>query len=95
MEWMGESRKGGMILIVLGLILYVLGLVLLIDRLLLFLGNICFIIGIGYFSGPLTLMTFFMRPTKIKGSIAFFIGLFLLIAGWGMLATILQLYGMF
>ena len=95
MEWMGESRKGGMILIVLGLILYVLGLVLLIDRLLLFLGNICFIIGIGYFSGPLTLMTFFMRPTKIKGSIAFFIGLFLLIAGWGLLATILQLYGMF
>ena len=95
MEWMGESRKGGMILIVLGLILYVLGLLLLIDRLLLFLGNVCFLIGIGYFSGPLTLMTFFMRPTKVKGSIAFFVGLFLLIAGWGLLATILQLYGMF
>jgi hypothetical protein len=87
MDWMGERRNAGMALVALGLALYFLGLILLIDRLLLFLGNIALLVGIGYFSGPLTLMTFFLRPTKIKGSICFFIGLFLLIAGWGLLAT--------
>lgn len=84
-----------MLLVGIGASLYFLGLIMFIDRLFMFLGNIALLAGVGYFSGPLTLMTFFLRPAKIKGSICFFIGLFLLIAGWGLLATILQLYGMF
>jgi hypothetical protein len=89
MDWMGERRNAGMALVVLGIVLYLLGLILLLDRLLLFLGNLAFLSGIAYFSGPWTLVTFFLRPTKITGSICFFIGLFLLIAGWGLLATAL------
>jgi hypothetical protein len=89
MEWMGENRKAGMGLVFLGLILYFLGLVLMLDRLLLFLGNIAFLAGIGYITGPMTMITFFLTPSKIKGSICFFVGLFLLIAGWGLLATCL------
>ena len=94
--YIGKDRKSvGVGMLALGATFYLLGLVMFCDRLFLFLGNLGFLVGTGYLVGPFTLVTFFIRPSKLKGTALFFIGLFLLIVGWSILATLLQTYGLF
>jgi len=94
--YIGKDRKNvGVGLLALGATFYLLGLLMFCDRLFLFLGNLGFLVGTGYLVGPFTLFTFFIRPSKLKGSALFFIGLFLLLVGWSILSAILQTYGLF
>mmetsp|Transcript_26715 Transcript_26715/g.48125 ORF Transcript_26715/g.48125 Transcript_26715/m.48125 type:complete len:127 (-) Transcript_26715:3824-4204(-) len=90
-----DKKKVGVGLMLLGISLYVLGLVFLIDRFFLVLGNLSFLAGMSSFVGSFQMVTFFFRPSNLKGSLCYFSGLFLLLVGWGVLGTALQVSGLF
>lgn len=92
---MVEKGTAGRILLAAGGLLYVLGLILGLDRLCLIVGNLCFLAGTGYVAGAYALFAFFLKPTKVKGTACYFLGFFLLLVGWVLLATGLQLYGVY
>lgn len=92
---MVEKSSLGTLLLAAGGVLYLLGLILMLDRLCLVLGNFCFLVGTAYVTGTYALIAFFLKPSKLKGTACYFIGLFLLLVGWVTLATGLQLYGVF
>lgn len=90
MEYVGNDQKRvGVALILGGLVSFLVGLILLCDRLMLLIGNVAFLIGLSYLVGTFTMITFFMRPTKIQGSICYFIGFFFLIVNWPVFGTLL------
>jgi hypothetical protein len=90
-----DKKKVGVGLMLLGISLYGLGLVFLVDRLFLVLGNVSFLCGMSSVVGSFQMVTFFFRPSNLKGSLCYFSGLFLLLAGWGLLGTALQISGLF
>mmetsp|Transcript_4791 Transcript_4791/g.7216 ORF Transcript_4791/g.7216 Transcript_4791/m.7216 type:complete len:141 (-) Transcript_4791:808-1230(-) len=94
--YLSNSQKStGSIVTIVGLCLYLLGVLMLFDRLLILLGNILFLIGTGYIVGTFALVTFFVRPTKMKGSLCYFSGLFLILVNWAVLGSAVQLVGLF
>ena len=96
MEYIGNDQKRvGTALIIGGLVCFTMGILLLCDRLLLLIGHICFLAGVSYLVGTFTMITFFMRPSKVQGSVCYFIGMFFLLVNWPILGTFLQLAGLF
>lgn len=95
MHLSSSKKSGGSILTLAGLMCYILGILLFFDRFLLVLGNIFFTGGTCYIAGSSTLLTFFFRPTKLKGSACYFIGMFLILCNWTILGTSIQLCGIF
>ncbi|CAG9315889.1 unnamed protein product [Blepharisma stoltei] len=90
-----SNKSIGSPITVLGLILYLIGVFLWFDRLFLLIGNTLFLIGTGYLTGISGLIFFFMKPSKLKGTICYFIGFFLILVGWSTVGGILQLYGIY
>jgi hypothetical protein len=89
-----DKKKVGIGMMLLGVSLYILGLAFLVDRLLLILGNFSFLLGMSSFVGSFQMLTFFVRPSNLKGSLCYFSGLFLLLVGWSLLASGLQIAGL-
>jgi hypothetical protein len=89
-----DKKKVGIGMMLLGFSLYVLGLVMMVDRLFLILGNLSFLFGMSSFVGSFQMLAFFVRPSNLKGSLCYFSGLFLLLVGWGLLASGLQIAGL-
>lgn len=71
------------------------GVILFFDRAMLAMGNILFLIGLTILIGPQKTLAFFARKHKLKGSIAFFFGLFLIMMRWALVGFLVELYGIF
>ncbi|CZR63897.1 probable protein GOT1 [Phialocephala subalpina] len=59
------------------------------------MGNILFLIGLTIIIGPQKTLAFFARRQKLKGTAAFFLGLFLILMRWALVGFIVELYGIF
>lgn len=77
----------------LGFVLLLLGILLLFDTALLVLGNILFLSGITLLIGPANTFLFFTRRQKLRGSIVFFTGIFLVLIKWAKIGICLEIFG--
>ena len=93
--YLGLKRSSASLIMLFGIGLYIFGLILMCDRFLLLVGNIIFLCGAGSSAGCLTLTMFFIKPSKLKGSISYFIGFFLLLMNWALIGGLIQLIGIF
>lgn len=70
-----------------------LGVITFFDSGLLAFGNILFVIGIILIIGPQRTVTFFTRPTKIRGTVCFGIGIALILMKWSFLGFLIESFG--
>ncbi|PBP28509.1 Got1-like family protein [Diplocarpon rosae] len=59
------------------------------------MGNILFLLGLTIIIGPQKTALFFARRQKLKGTVAFFMGLFLILMRWALVGFFVELYGIF
>jgi len=90
---LSDNTKIGTGLLFLGCIFLVLGMLFFFDSALLALGDILFLSGLTMTIGVSRTIRFFSRKERIRGIIAFFSGIFLVMSRWGLTGMILQLYG--
>jgi hypothetical protein len=57
--------------------------------------KILFLIGLTIIIGPQKTALFFARRQKLKGTAAFFAGLFLILMRWALIGFMVELYGIF
>lgn len=57
--------------------------------------KILFLIGLTIIIGPQKTLAFFARKQKLKGTAAFFLGLFLILMRWALVGFMVELYGIF
>src|ERR1700722_14769732 len=77
MGWLSDTQKIGLGLSASGLLFMSLGCLLLFNPRLLALGNLLFLVGLPLTIGLVRTRTFFWRRRKWKGSLAFFVGVLL------------------
>lgn len=95
---LSDLQKIGLGLVGFGSCFLVLGMFLFLDRVLLGLGNILFLAGLCLLIGMGRTMAFFWQPgnpVKMKGTAAFFGGIFIVLFGWPMIGMIVEFYGFF
>ena len=83
-----DSNKIGIMLVIAGIVLYMMGLMFFFDRSLLLLGNILFLSGITTLVGVVGAMSFFTKRGKLRGSLFFFFGFFVLVMGFSILGSL-------
>ncbi|KAG5880119.1 hypothetical protein JTB14_027056 [Gonioctena quinquepunctata] len=88
-----DSQKIGVGLSAFGIFFIFLGVILLFDRSLLALGNILFIAGLAAVIGRERTFRFFFQRHKVKGSLAFFGGIALVLLRWPLVGMIVETYG--
>jgi hypothetical protein len=93
--YLGLKKSYVPIMMLAGIGMYVFGLMLLGDRFFLLVGSILFLTGASYSAGFFTLMMFFVKPSKIKGSFFYFFGLLLILIRFGFIGGCIQLIGIF
>lgn len=93
--YLAVKKSYASIFMLIGIGVYLFGVVIGFDRWCLLLGSTLFLVGAAYSAGGLTLGLFFIKPTKIKGSVCFFFGYFLLVLGWGMIGGLVQVAGIY
>ncbi len=71
-----------------------LGIVFFFDSALLAIGDILFLVGLTMTIGISRTLRFFSRKERLRGIVAFFGGIFLVMCRWGMIGMICQLYGL-
>ncbi|ODV78735.1 Golgi transport [Suhomyces tanzawaensis NRRL Y-17324] len=93
MIWLSERQKFGVGFTAGGLAFFVLGIMTFFDSGFLALGNILFIIGLILIIGPQRTVTFFTRPTKIRGTLCFGLGIALILMKRSFIGFILESMG--
>ena len=93
--YLGLKKSSVSIVMLIGIGMYIFGVVLMGDRFLLLLGNALFLGGASYSAGCPTLTLFFVKPSKIKGSLCYFLGMFLILVNWALLGGVLQMIGIY
>jgi len=88
-----DSQKIGVALVAFGVSFLFLGVVLLFDKGLLAIGNILFLCGLAFVIGLERTFRFFFQRHKIKGSVAFFGGILIVLFGWPLIGMIVEIYG--
>lgn len=88
-----DSQKLGTGLLLLGCVFLFLGVVLLFDRGLLALGNILFLAGFAFLSGPRSMFGFFFRVEVWRGSLCFLGGVTMVLFGWVITGMCLEVWG--
>ncbi|KAI8799953.1 vesicle transport protein [Cladochytrium replicatum] len=92
--WLSDGQKIGVGLTAFGVFFMLLGVFLLFDGGLLAIGNILFLSGVTLVIGPQKTVTFFFkRPQKLRGTIAFFFGIFLVFIKWPIIGIIIEMFG--
>lgn len=89
-----DNTKIGTGLMVLGIAFLFLGCVFLFDSAMLALGDIMFLVGLTLTIGVSRTVRFFSRPDRIRGIVAFFGGVFLVMVRWPIFGMMAQLYGL-
>ncbi|XP_013108022.1 vesicle transport protein GOT1B isoform X1 [Stomoxys calcitrans] len=90
-----DVQKIGIGLSGMGIAFLFLGVLFLFDKGLLAIGNILFLSGLGCVIGLERTFRFFFQRHKIKGSIAFFGGIFVVLMGFPIIGMIIESYGFF
>mmetsp|Transcript_10653 Transcript_10653/g.16517 ORF Transcript_10653/g.16517 Transcript_10653/m.16517 type:complete len:143 (-) Transcript_10653:151-579(-) len=90
---MDDNKKIGTGLLVLGVIFLFFGVILFFDSGLLAIGDVLFLSGIAMTIGVSYTVKFFARPDRLRGTIVFFLGIFLVFIGWAKIGMILQVFG--
>lgn len=90
---LSELKKVGIGLVGCGILFTFLGVVLFFDKGLLALGNIFCLSGVAFLLGWRSMWRLFTSKTNYKGTIPFFVGLFLIFVRWPIIGIIIQLYG--
>lgn len=90
---MNDNTKIGTGLLFLGCVFLMLGIVFFFDSALLALGDLLFLMGLTMTIGVSRTITFFSRKDRLRGILAFFGGIILIMCRWGLFGMILQLYG--
>jgi len=88
-----DNTKIGTGLLLLGVVFLFLGVLFFFDSALLALGDLLFLLGLTLTIGFSRTVRFFSRRDRIRGIIAFFGGIGLVMVRWPILGMILQLYG--
>merc|ERR1711997_779326 len=90
-----DFQKIGVGLAGFGVAFLFLGMLLLFDKGLLAVGNILFLSGLAFVIGLERTFRFFFQYHKIKGSTAFFGGIFVVLFGYPLVGMIIEAYGFF
>lgn len=91
---MSDNRKIGVGLTGFGALFLLLGVMFLFDHALLALGNILFLAGIILLIGAnRTVKFFFGRQDKLRGTICFLGGIFIVLIGWPMIGMLIEAFG--
>ncbi|KAE9370663.1 Got1 family protein [Stipitochalara longipes BDJ] len=93
--WLSDSQKIGVAFCSGGGFFLIGGVIMFFDRAMLAMGNILFLIGLTIIIGPQKTALFFARRQKLKGTAAFFAGLFLILMRWALIGFLVELYGIF
>lgn len=72
-----------------------LGVIFFFDKGLLAMGNILFVAGVAMTIGTQATIRFFIRPKNYKGSAAFLAGFLLVVWGWAVVGSVVEMYGFF
>jgi len=88
-----QSTEIGVGLAGFGVAFLFLGMLLLFDKGLLAVGNILFLSGLAFVIGLERTFRFFFQYHKIKGSTAFFGGIFVVLFGYPLIGMIIEAYG--
>lgn len=88
-----DNTKIGTGLLFLGCIFLFLGMIFLFDSTLIALGDVLFLSGLTMTIGVSRTVRFFTRKERVRGIIAFFGGICLVMFRWGLTGMICQLYG--
>ncbi|KAH3767334.1 vesicle transporter GOT1B [Pelomyxa schiedti] len=88
-----DIQKIGVLLTSVGCFFTFLGVILFLDRGLLAIGNVLFLSGVIMVIGPRKTLRFFAQPRKRRGSICFFLGMFLVLMGWVFTGILIEAFG--
>merc|ERR1712045_444014 len=88
-----DFQKIGVGLAGFGVTFLFLGVIFLFDKGLLAVGNILFLSGLAFVIGLERTFRFFFQYHKIKGSTAFFGGIFVVLFGYPLIGMIIEAYG--
>lgn len=88
-----DFQKIGIGLTGFGVCFLFLGVLFIFDKGLLALGNILFISGLAFVIGLERTFRFFFQRHKLRGSTAFFGGIFIVLFGWPLVGMIIEMYG--
>ncbi|GMM36128.1 Got1 protein [Saccharomycopsis crataegensis] len=93
MLWLSEQQKFGAFFTAAGVVLFTLGVMFFFDSGLLAMGNVSFLIGVTLLIGPQKALGYFMRPTKIRGTICFAIGIFMIFMKHAFIGFAIECFG--
>ncbi|CUF39495.1 membrane-associated protein, putative [Bodo saltans] len=88
-----DGTKIGVALTGLGIFFSGLGIVFFLDSALLTMGNLLFVAGVALVMGPARCKSFFLDRRRMRASICFFLGIFLVMLGWCFIGLIIQGFG--
>ncbi|KTW31205.1 uncharacterized protein T551_01278 [Pneumocystis jirovecii RU7] len=91
--WLTDNQKIGVVLTAFGIGFIILGIITLFDANLLAIGNLLFISGLILIIGLIKTLVFFSRKQKLRGSICFFFGMFLVFFKKPFLGFIIEIFG--
>jgi Got1/Sft2-like family len=89
-----DNTKIGTGLLFLGCVFLILGCLFLFDSAMLALGDILFLVGLTLTIGVSRTIRFFSRPDRMRGIVAFFGGVLLVMIRWPILGMMAQVYGL-
>ncbi|KAK6199290.1 Got1/Sft2-like family-domain-containing protein [Scheffersomyces amazonensis] len=93
MIWLSERQKFGVGFTAGGFIFFLFGIMTFFDSGLLALGNILFLVGLVLIIGPQRTVTFFTRPTKLRGTLCFALGILLILMKHAFIGFVLESFG--
>eukprot|EP00475_Leptophrys_vorax_P029487 TRINITY_DN4336_c0_g1_i1.p2 TRINITY_DN4336_c0_g1~~TRINITY_DN4336_c0_g1_i1.p2 ORF type:complete len:147 (-),score=37.72 TRINITY_DN4336_c0_g1_i1:28-468(-) len=91
--YINDNRQIGIGLTLFGSLFLLLGIMLFFDKALLALGNFLFLGGITLLIGVEKTTKFFLRTGKLRGTICFLGGMFLVLIGWAVIGMIVEIFG--
>jgi Got1/Sft2-like family len=89
-----DNTKIGTGLLFLGCVFLILGCLFLFDSAMLALGDILFLVGLTLTIGVSRTIRFFSRPDRMRGIVAFFGGVLLVMIRWPIFGMMAQVYGL-
>jgi len=90
---LNDQQKIGALLTGFGIFFTFLGVLLFFDRGLLAIGNLLFISGVGVGLGAKKTFNFFFQRQKLRGTLCFSFGIFLVIVGWAFIGLCIEVFG--